>query len=85
MWYTLLNKTVHDNSERRNTMGYRIKEVREEKRMSQEELSAKSGVSRRIISELETGIRTSTTTKTLVAIATALGTTVDSIFFTESV
>lgn len=66
-------------------MGYRIKEVREEKRMSQEELSAKSGISRRIISELETGIRTSTTTKTLVAIATALGTTVDSIFFTESV
>lgn len=66
-------------------MGYKIKEVREEKRMSQEELSVKSGISRRIISELETGIRKSTTTKTLVAIANALGTTVDSIFFVDGV
>lgn len=34
-------------------MKYRIKELREEKRMTQEELSEKSGVSRSIISKLE--------------------------------
>ena len=46
-------------------MGYRIKEVREEKRMTQEELSAKSGISRTTISGLENGTVRSTSTKTL--------------------
>ena len=44
-------------------MGYRIKEVREEKRMTQEELSAKSGISRTTISGLENGTVRSTSTK----------------------
>ena len=61
-------------------MGYRIKEVREEKRMTQEELSAKSGISRTTISGLENGTVRSTSTKTLLKIATALETTVDNIF-----
>lgn len=66
-------------------MGYRIKEVREEKRMTQEELSAKSGISRTTISSLENGTVRSTSTKTLLKIATALETTVDNIFFADSV
>ena len=66
-------------------MGYRIKEVREEKRMTQEELSCKSGVSRATISALENGTERSTSTKTLLKLAEALGTTVDSIFFSVSV
>lgn len=66
-------------------MGYRIKEVREEKRMTQEELSEKSGVSRGTISALENGSMRNTSSKTLVKIASALGVTVDRIFFVESV
>lgn len=66
-------------------MGNKIKERREEIRMTQEELAQKSGVSRQTISALENGIDRNTTSKTLLAIATALGSTVDSIFFAETV
>ena len=66
-------------------MGYRIKEVREEKNMTQEELSKRSGVCRAIISGLENGTTRATTTKTLAKIAKALDTTVDQIFFASIV
>lgn len=66
-------------------MGYRIKEVRESKGMTQEELAVKSGISRVTISGLENGIERATTTKTLVKIAQALDTTVDKIFCPECV
>lgn len=65
-------------------MGYKIREVREAKNISQEELSQKSGVSRSIISALENG-KTNTTSKTLAKIARALGVSVDQIFYTDSV
>ena len=65
-------------------MGYKIREVREAKNISQEELSQKSGVSRSIISALENGM-TNTTSKTLANIAKALGVSVDQIFYTDSV
>lgn len=66
-------------------MGYRIKEAREAQRMTQEELSARSGVSRTIIVALERNEEHNTTTKTLLRIASALGTTVDALFFGEDV
>lgn len=66
-------------------MGYKIKEVREEKKMSQSELAEKAGVSRGIIWALETDPNAVTTTKTLLKIANALGTTVDKIFFATDV
>jgi transcriptional regulator with XRE-family HTH domain len=66
-------------------MGYKIKEVRESRKMTQEELSEKSGVSRSTIWALENGSMRTTTTKTLLKIAIALGVTVDQIFFTEGV
>ena len=66
-------------------MGYRIKEARDAKGMTQETLAAKSGVSRGTIVALESGEAKTTTTKTLVKIANALGTTVEEIFFAESV
>ncbi len=66
-------------------MGYKIREKREEKDMTQEELSEKSGVSRTTISGLENGTLRATTTKTLVKLARALGTTVDQIFLPECV
>jgi len=61
-------------------VGYRIKEVREAKKMTQEELSKKSGVSRGTISALENGTVRTTTTKTLARIALALDTKVENIF-----
>lgn len=66
-------------------MGYKVKEIREKKKLTQEELSEKSGVSRTIISAMESGKDVTTTTKTLLKIAKALDTTVDAIFFTTSV
>ena len=66
-------------------MGYKIKELREAMKMTQEELAEKSGVSRGTISALENGIDRTTTAKTLVKLAQALDTTVDRIFFTEGV
>jgi transcriptional regulator with XRE-family HTH domain len=66
-------------------MGYKIKEKRKEKKMTQEELSAKSGVSRTTISGLENGTLRATSSKTLLKLARALDTTVDQIFFQEDV
>lgn len=62
-------------------MQYRIKEYREEKKMTQVELSQKSSVSRAIISGLESGTISVTTTDTLSKIAAALGKKVSDIFF----
>ena len=66
-------------------MGYKIKELREAMKMTQEELAEKSGVSRGTSSALENGIDRTTTSKTLVKLAQALDTTVDRIFFTKGV
>jgi DNA-binding XRE family transcriptional regulator len=66
-------------------MGYRVLEMRKEKKMSQEELAEKSGVSRTIMVALESGNEVTTTTTTLLKIANALDTTVDRIFFSKSV
>lgn len=61
-------------------MVYRIKEYREELCMSQAELSKKANVSRTIISGLESGVITVTTTETLLKIAKALEKRVSDIF-----
>lgn len=53
-------------------MQFRIKELRKANRMSQEELSEKSGVSRTIVSFLENGNETDTKVGTLLKIADAL-------------
>ena len=61
-------------------MGYRIKELREARHMTQAELAKKSGISRGTISALEQNTMRETTTKTLVSIAKALDSTVDQLF-----
>ncbi len=66
-------------------MGYRIRELREEMKMTQEELADKSGVSRGTISALENGSMRNTTSKTLLKLAQALNTSVECIFFTDTV
>ena len=63
------------------SFSYNIKQRREELNMSQEELSLKSGVSRSIISELESGKRVENTTiETIVKISRALDTPIQKIF-----
>lgn len=66
-------------------MGYRIKEMRFRRRMSQDDLAKASHVSRTTISGLESGRKTDVKTSTLLSICRALGTTVDELFFDESV
>ena len=62
-------------------MGYKIRERRKEKKMSQCELAEKSGVSRTVISGLESGSITTTITDTLLNIARGLDRYVADIFF----
>ena len=62
-------------------MKNKLREIREEKGISQEELSERSGVSRTTISELETEKKEVTTNITLEKIATALGEKISNIFF----
>ena len=62
-------------------MGYKIKECRKEKKMSQCELAEKSGVSRTIKSGIESGAITTTTTGTQLTIAKALYKKVTENFF----
>ena len=60
---------------------YKLKEVRESVGLSQEKLAEKSGVSRTTISLLESGKEgTTTTTGTLLKLASALNCTVGDIF-----
>ena len=63
------------------SVSYNIKQRREELNMSQEELSLKSGVSRSIIAEWESGKRVENTTiETIVKISRALDTPIQKIF-----
>lgn len=64
-------------------MYYNIKKFREEKNWTQEELSFKSGVSRTIISKLESDNDVVTTTATLKNLANALDKSISEIFYTE--
>lgn len=61
-------------------MEYVGKKIREDKRITQVELSEKSGVSRSIINGLETGRTKETTTKTLFRIAQTLDVTINDLF-----
>lgn len=64
-------------------MLYRIKELREEKNMTQNELSEKSGITRATLWRLETGEEETTTTKTLSRIAEALEVPVTALFYAD--
>lgn len=61
-------------------MGYKLKDRREELRMSQEELSAKSGISRQTISSLENNQNKNVSTRVLASLARALDTTIGDLF-----
>lgn len=63
-------------------MAFNIKEIRKEKKLTQEELAEKSGVSRQTIITLESNPDAITTTDTLSKLAAALDVKVSS-FFTQ--
>ena len=66
-------------------MGYRIREIRESKGMTQAELCDKSGITRATIWKLETGDNEVTTSRTLLKIADALGVSVGELFLPDKV
>ena len=66
-------------------MGFRVKEIREEKKITQEELEKKSGISRQTISAIENGRVKFVSSRTLMALAAALEVPIDDIFFPEVV
>lgn len=65
-------------------MGIKIKELREELGMTQEELSVKADVSRATICEIENNPHKKPTVRTLEKLANAMGVTLDRIFFEDS-
>lgn len=66
-------------------MTNRVKERREQIKMTQEELSAKSGVSRATISCIENDALKNSTSKTLLKIAAALDSSIEELFFIKTV
>lgn len=66
-------------------MGYRVKEIREGMGLTQEKLEEISGVSRQTISAIENNPEYQAKTGTLLALAKAMGITVDKLFFAEVV
>lgn len=66
-------------------MGYRLKEMREAKNLTQEELEKLSGVSRQTISAIENNAGYQAKVGTLMELAKALETTVDNLFFEKAV
>lgn len=61
-------------------MKNKIKEYRQRKGLTQIELAQKSGVSRTVIAQLESGVRDNTTADTMLKISKALGKSVEEIF-----
>ena len=61
----------------------RLKEIRESIGMSQDELSKKSGISRTMISQLETNQKLDCKISTLISISDALGYQVGDIFLSQ--
>lgn len=59
---------------------FKVKEMREKRNLTQDELSRKSGVSKGIIVRLESGKEVVTQTSTLVKLSDALGCNISDIF-----
>ena len=66
-------------------MKYRVKEIREQKKMTREELEQKSGISRQTISAIENGHVKNVMAGTLLALANAMDTTIDNFLFNQTV
>lgn len=67
------------------SVAYKIREFRKKAGLTQAELAIIAGVSRTIISGLESGTTTVTSTATLLKLAKALNVTIGELFFKEVV
>ena len=65
-------------------MGYKLKEAREEAKLTQQQLADKSGVSRVTIGASENGTCKNVTIGTLRKLADALNMTINQIFFEDN-
>ncbi|MDM5285523.1 XRE family transcriptional regulator [Peribacillus frigoritolerans] len=65
-------------------IGYRVKSLREEKKMSISELSKKSGVAKSYISSLERNLQTNPTILVLEKIASILCITIDALLYEQA-
>lgn len=74
---------INLNQKGRDVMGYRLQQVREAAGLTQDQLAAKSGVSRNWIWKIETGKTENVSIKVLLALANALGVKMDDIFFLD--
>ena len=72
MQYNCVVNTVQNGGDNMNDIGDKIRRIRQECSLTQEQLSKKSGISRTHIVEIEAG-KYSPTLKTLTAIAIACG------------
>lgn len=64
-------------------LGLCLKDKREEKRLTQEELAAKSGVTRQTICSIETDVNYNPTFNTLMKLSEALDCTIEELFFSS--
>ncbi len=62
----------------------RLKELREDRRMTQDQLAIKSGITRQTIINIETDPTYNPTVSTLIKLCDALGCTLEELFFTDS-
>lgn len=67
------------------SVAYKIREFRKKAGLTQVELATIAGVSRTVISGLESGTTTVTSTSTLLKLAKALNVTIDELFFKDVV
>lgn len=65
-------------------MKFKIKELREAANMTQEELCEKAHISRATLSGLENNIGRNTSSLTLLAVANALGVTINELFLSPA-
>ena len=72
MQYNCVVNTVQNGGDNMNDIGDKIRKIRQECNLTQEQLSKNSGISRTHIAEIEAG-KYSPTLKTLTAIVTACG------------
>jgi DNA-binding XRE family transcriptional regulator len=75
-----LNKNITKKVLGEKAMEYKIKELREKRRLSQDELAELSGVIRPTISRLESSDDVETTTGTLEKLAKSLGVSIRTLF-----
>lgn len=64
-------------------MEYRLKELREQANMTQQQLAEKSGVSRATITNIERETQVNVMTGTIIKLADALGVEAEELFFTK--